>query len=110
MGELVHSQNFNCGRYTPDVGIVPKESSVLCGVCGEVMNEFRNHLGPRGFAQAMSGGKSLHDLFECPNLNEKWHKQIVELRKEAEKTSSAVLERIYTEEAQLILETRKTTK
>jgi hypothetical protein len=63
---------------THDVG-----EEICCGVCGTAMKVVRNVLGPRGFAQAMAGGKSLHDAYYCPNRGESWHKQLIAFRQEA---------------------------
>lgn len=97
-------------RYTPDVGVVPEGEEVCCGVCGDKMNERRNCLGARGYAQAMSGGRSCYDEFECPNIGEKWHEQVIALRRVVEKTPSKVLATLLQSEAEGVLKTRKETK
>lgn len=101
--------NTHC-RYTPDCGKVPAGETVECGVCGEVMTETRNVEGPRGIAQALAKGKSLHDFFECPHYKADWHKQAVKLREEAARTPSKKFESLLLEEADSIVATQKATK
>lgn len=96
--------------YTPDLGEVPEGDIVLCGVCGNKCTERRNVNGPRGWAQAMSKGKSLHDSFKCPSHKERWHEQALKLLKMAQDTPSLLIANLYEKEAKEILETRKTTK
>ena len=97
-------------RYTPDIGIVPEGEEARCGVCGDLMNERRNCLGARGFAQAMAGSKSNYDEFLCPNHLEKWHEQVVALRQEIKKTPSRTLAILMEQEVKDILENREPTK
>lgn len=101
--------NTQC-RYTPDVGVVPEGENVLCGVCGDKMTETRDHNGARGFAQAMSKTTSVHDLFECPNVNEDWHRQVISLRRKAWSTPSLSLAALFEAEVDSILENREATK
>lgn len=70
-GKLLLPNGQDC--YTPDVGVIINGVVVLCGICGTACTEKRNIVGPRGFAQAWSGGKSAHDSFVCPNINVKNH-------------------------------------
>lgn len=93
---------------TPDPGTC--EGPVKCGVCGEETIVTRDCYGPRGFAMAMSGSKIKYDLFACPHREEQWHKQAVAIREEAKRTSSAILEAILLEEADLIVYNRQATK
>lgn len=97
-------------RYTPDPGEVPEGEEVLCGVCGDVMDESRGHYGPRGFAQAMGGGKSPYDEWICPNRPEKWHQQVVAIRMAMNDTPSAKVALIMAEEVGEILSSRQETK
>lgn len=98
------------GYYTPDCGEVPKGEKVCCGVCNDKMKVKRNCYGPRGFASAMAGSKHHYDSFTCPNYKEKWHEQVVKLRREARSTSSAKLAQMFLEEVDDILKNRKPTK
>ncbi len=70
---------------TPDPG---KHESMTCRVCGQVMLVERNVEGARGFAQAMSGGKSRFDRFTCPSAGIKWHSRAIQLLKESKDTAS----------------------
>ncbi len=95
-------------RYTPDPGKI--EGPVRCGVCKTEMSVRRNVNGPRGFVQAMSSGKSLHDVFSCPHSDEEWHRQVVALRREATKTASKRHGDALQQEAEDILDYRQSTK
>jgi len=97
-------------RYTPDCGKVPVGEKVTCGVCGAVMNERRNVSGPRSWAQAISRGSSPHDVFECPHMNEDWHKQVVALRRKARNSVSKKLADMMLQEADEILSSKTATK
>lgn len=66
----------------------------------------RNHNGPRGFAMAISGMKSPHDVFNCPKRDNLWHKQVVTLRVEARETASRKLRDMLLDEADEILQTK----
>lgn len=97
-------------RYTPDPGTHPDDEVILCGVCGAETTCRRNVNGPRGFAMAMSGSKSPHDVYSCPLRDEDWHQQVVALRREASGTSSKKLETMLLEEAEEVLSNRLATK
>jgi hypothetical protein len=97
-------------RYTPDPGEVPVGETVHCGVCGDAMVEKRDCYGPRGFAQAIGGGKSKYDCFNCPNAEEMWHRQVVVLRNKADQSPSAKLANMMRDEANEILTDRVHTK
>jgi len=106
----MHTTAKTQSRYTPDCGEVKEGEVVACGVCGATMIEERNVNGPRSWAQAMGGGKSPHDVFECPHQEEQWHKQVVGLRREAGNSISKKLADIMLEEAEEILSSKKATK
>ena len=67
-------------RFTPDHG---KYEEAHCCYCGTKCSVERDRSGPRGFAQAMSGGSSEYDLFLCPNNDQDWHVRVEELLEEA---------------------------
>ena len=94
-------------HYTPDAGT---EGDVYCGVCGDLMNCKRNVYGPRGYMQAIGGGKSLHDSYTCPNHSEMWHMQVKALREWVKKIPSKKISSLAEEEINEILETREATK
>jgi hypothetical protein len=91
-------------RYTPDPGEHKDDEAILCGVCGTEASVSRNVDGPRGYAQAMSGGKSLHDVYECPRANDEWHRRVVAIRQEARKTASHKHRDMLRQEAYDVLE------
>jgi hypothetical protein len=98
--------------YTPDPGTLPDGEDVICGVCGAVCGVKRNVNGPRGFVQAMSGGKSLHDTYICPHyelsiLPSTWHGQAEKLMQEAMKCLSPTVAEIYAKDAQRIVDEKK---
>jgi hypothetical protein len=94
--------------YTPDAGTTT--GPYHCGVCGTLMDEVKSCNGPRGWAQAMAGGKSAYDEYSCPVRDEMWHKQVIALRNEAHDCSSARLEAMLREEAAEVLKARKPSK
>lgn len=102
--------NHQMCRYTPDIGEVPDGEIVLCGVCGDPMNEKRNVTAARGFFQGVTGTKTLHDVFVCGNIEKDWHCQVLALMKKSKDTPSAKLAQIYFEEANEILKNRTSTK
>ena len=103
-------------RYTPDTGT--EVGPVYCGVCGDEMDlEVVACTGPRGFVQAMGRAAGYKpnvddpfDIYVCKNSSELWHKQVVALRNEAQKTSSTKMERLLREEADEVLRNRVHTK
>ena len=97
-------------RYTPSPGQIPEDGIVYCGVCGERMNVSRGYSGALSLAGAMGGVRSNYDLFECPHIDESWHRQVKRLRNAAEDTPSAVLADMLLKEAEQILKTRTCTK
>lgn len=96
--------------FTPDVGEVPEDEVVHCGVCGDAMTVERNCFGPRSYSGAMGGSRSAYDEFTCPNRGVSWHWQIVALRRAMAKTPSAKITEMLREEIEEVLQTRKPTK
>ena len=94
--------------YMPDVGTV--EGPVYCGVCGAKMLEHRNQHGPTSWLMGISGQKRYYDFFCCPDREEAWHIQVVELRKMKRTTPSAFIAAILEQEIELILQTKTPTK
>ena len=94
--------------FTPNAGKV--EDPVDCGVCGRRMDVKRNVYGPTNSVEGMSGGGHNHDLFQCPDRDEKWHQQVVALRREQKKTASFSIAEILEKEINLVLERKQPTK
>jgi len=65
-----------------------------CEVCGTECNVKRGVMGATCFAQAVGGGRSLHDYFYCPNNEQKWHEKAVEMKMELNDTKSPSLRKI----------------
>jgi hypothetical protein len=93
--------------FTPNAGTVLVAN---CGVCGREMDVTRGVLGPTNSVEGMSGRKHYHDLFQCPDVEEKWHIQIVLLRREKERTASNFLADLLRREIDLIFKTKTPTK
>lgn len=90
--------NKTSHRYEP--GTMTKS---VCGVCGAAMVVRRNVLDATGWAQAMSGKKTLHDHFWCPHFEEKWHEKAERILKESEETASEKIRSILLSEVNEIL-------
>lgn len=94
--------------FTPDAGTV--KGPVRCGVCRQKMEEHLDCYGPTSSVESMAGSKRHHDLFVCPNREEKWHRQVVALRMEKSNTASAVLSELLEQEIKAVLDTEEVTK
>lgn len=94
--------------FTPDAGRV--KGPVRCGVCGQKMEEHLDCYGPISSVESMAGSKHHHDLFVCPNREEKWHRQVVALRKEKKETASVVISLILEQEIKVVLDAQESTK
>jgi hypothetical protein len=97
-------------RFTPDAGTYDPDENFFCGACGDLMNVRFGVNGPTGWVEATAGRKHLHDVYECPNREEDWHRQIIALRKEKKTTASTLVEALLDEEAQIVLDKRVATK
>ena len=60
----------------------------FCQVCGAKCDVLRDQLGPTSWAGAMAGKSTPHDHFFCPNSDEEWHEQAIELVQAIEETPS----------------------
>lgn len=99
--------------FTPDLGTVDKCACLVCGADCEVK---RNLKGPRGWAQAVGRSKEYwetqpptHDSFWCPHAAEGWHRQVLAIKQEAEKTRSGWLREHLLQEAKYIIRDRQPT-
>jgi len=103
--------------FTPNAG---ECTTMLCRVCGEEMAVERDVFGPRGYVAHLAEklqqrqdptyrGGSLHDVFTCNNVGQKWHSQVRHLRKEQQGTRSAALQAMLEQEIRQILTTRRPT-
>jgi len=92
--------------------IVPPGSkkTMSCRACGDEMEVHRNVKGPTCFGEAMSGNKTLHDSFWCPNAGKDWHNQVIALKEEIEKTASTKVAKLLQAELKQVRKTRKATK
>lgn len=70
------------------------KDGIVCKVCGVMCDVKRNVNGPTGFAEAMGKGSHWHDQFTCPNREEPWHQQALEVLMEMEKNPSPSLKKI----------------
>jgi len=93
--------------FSPDPG---KEESMNCRACGEIMDVTRNVDGPRGWASAMSGRKSLHDAFVCPHAGRGWHDQLIELLKLIRDTPSQKIADMLQEEVDQVKQTKRSSR
>lgn len=79
--------------FTPDPGIYADD--LPCGICGDRMDVTRNVMGPRSWAGAMSGAKTPHDCYSCPNTEERWHIQARLLKRMMTDTPSPSLAAMF---------------
>jgi len=93
--------------FMPDPGTHEK---VECGVCGTEMNVRRDIQGPTSYVMVIGGSSRKHDFFSCPHREEKWHKQVVELRKFMRTCPSARLNEIVQSEINFVLSERQPTR
>lgn len=100
-------ENRNQGSFRPDPGTV---KTARCGVCNSVMKVSRGEVGSRSYMGALAGRKSEHDHFQCPHLEESWHRQIRGLQKMASDTPSSLLANLAEDEIKYILKHKKPTK
>ncbi|MBI2633243.1 MAG: hypothetical protein HYW78_02520 [Parcubacteria group bacterium] len=96
----------NDGLLTPDPGVLQEAN---CGICKEKMTVQRNVYGPRSYVEAVKHMGSYHDIFECPNINERWHQQIRLLKEQLEHSSSSKVRELIEQEIAEILRTRQAT-
>ena len=83
------------------------QKTAKCGVCKKQMKVKRNMLGPTGYQQAVAGHKHLHDRFECPDYDKKWHEKLGDLIQEMEGTESKRIKQMIKEEISEILQRRR---
>lgn len=91
----------NQGEVTPKPGTV---DAVYCGICGAKMNVRRN------FRHGQFFRNNPCDLFTCPHLDCKWHKQAVLLKRMTADTPSASIAKLLKKELKAVLAKKKPTK
>jgi len=80
---------------------------MVCKVCGEVCDVKRGVRGPTSYASAMAKNNPLHDSFSCPNSNEDWHKQALEILRAIEKQPSPSNRKIMENDLVRIIKKKK---
>lgn len=98
-------RGYDLKRHPP--GLVEEE---FCSVCETKMDVTRDVKASRGFAAAMGGSNWDRDEFRCPEAQEAWHRQALEIIREAENTASSAIEKILLDEKDDIVKQRKATK
>ena len=89
---------------------VNEKEEIYCKACGSKMDVTRNIPAAKGFAASMAGITKPHDIFDCPISGEDWHRQIVWLKTEQEKTHSATITNLLQQEIDMIIATKQPTK
>jgi len=84
-----------------------KSRKEKCRVCGGTMSVRLGVMCSSGFASAMAGIKSSHDVFECEDKEKDWHKQAESICVEAERTSSPSLRRMLSRDVVEICRRKK---
>lgn len=64
------------------------KKTMRCLACGSECVVKRNVYGATGFAEGVSGGGHLHDLFSCPHVDKEWHDKAVDLHEAIEEMPS----------------------
>jgi hypothetical protein len=91
--------------FTPDPG---ERESMGCTACGKRMDVQRNVEGSWSSVEAMAGSKRVVDVFTCPNSNKPWHKHLIELYQERDRTKTRKIKDLVQEEIDwVLLENRK---
>lgn len=86
-----------------------KVEDAYCGICGYKMLVSRNVYGYASLIAAMgSKTKTLHDSFICPHYHEDWHKLMLELIFEQNRTRSKSIKAIIQKDIDDILRTSLT--
>lgn len=101
---MMYNKGWDCFYHTPNT-----VSEMACRVCNEILLVERNQLAETSFTGALSQLKRWHDFFYCQHSKEKWHEQLLKLRKLIEETPSKKLQIILEEEINEILITRTPT-
>lgn len=70
----------------------------------------RNQEGATSWAESMAQKKHSFDHFYCKYSNERWHKQLLKLRRMIEDTPSITIANLLQEEVNQILKTKVATK
>jgi hypothetical protein len=104
---MTKSYHAGWDHFSPDPG---KVKEMFCRVCKAKMDVQRNVNGPTGFAEAMGGGKHLHDSFSCPHAQEDWHNQARVLKQRIKDETSKSIAKILKKELKWVMENKKTTK
>lgn len=78
-----------------------------CNVCGRLCDVSRNVNSPTSWGESMAKKSHWHDEFRCPNRDEPWHKQALDLLMELEKTNSPSLKKIMAEDLSTIIKKKK---
>lgn len=105
MDKALRIKGIDC--FITDVNSVEE---ARCEACGAIMEVERNIDISRSFAEAMGEMKRPSDSFKCPESIHDWHKQLIALILERNKTKSAKLTALLQEEINEILATKKPTK
>ena len=80
--------------------------SMDCQVCGDKM-DVESYYGHTSWVGAMSKRKERCDKFICPNINDDWHKQAVEVQYEADQTKVPSLRELAMNDVRKIVKQRR---
>jgi hypothetical protein len=81
----------------------------VCRVCNSPFNITKGVIAATSGGEARIGKKHKHDELNCPHAGKDWHNQVLDIRKEAEKTSSVRLRTILLDEAEDLVRLKKAT-
>jgi len=83
------------------------KDGIACNVCGQMCDVTRRVNGPTSWGESIGKGSHWHDEFRCPNRDEPWHKQALDLLMEMEKTNSPSLKKIMDKDLKKIIQKQK---
>ena len=83
--------------------------NLVCGYCSSVMSVTKNCTGILSWQAAKTAYKDRFDQFDCPNVNQSWHRQIEKITAIIHSHPSKVMRDLMTTECQQILQTKTST-
>lgn len=102
-------QHYHMGidYFTPSAGV---REEIHCKACGEPLSVKRNVKRTRGKYGFEIKPPRMIDVFSCENTDQRWHRQVIDLKKYLSRIPSRKISDIIEQEIEEILENREPTK